>query len=947
MICQDDQRRMHVRDHRDPQLRRDLNGLDYVEVDNDQTTLTAYFIGKLPPQLRVDGPGLVDYLRIEGGRRVRDVRVVDVDPYPVDDPELDDALVVHVDKPGDFSTYTLRLVGVEGIDPRYDRADFSFKVNCPSDLDCATPNTCPPPALDEPEINYLARDYAGFRQLILDRLALIMPDWQERHLPDLGIALVELLAYVGDHLSYTQDAAATEAYLETARQRISVRRHARLVDYALHEGCNARAWLCLSVSEREFELDLARAFFVTRLDATLAAPQAVLTDEQLRQIPAAAYEAFEPLKREKATLRQARNEIHFYTWGQRDCCLPKGATAATLLDSWATSGGSPSQQASQKQAASQPPDYSQAPRALKLAPGDVLILEEVLGPKTGQPADADPARRHAVRLTRVETAVDTLVPQELKVNGATVHWPTPLLEVEWADEDALPFALCLSTLGPAPECQYLADVSVARGNVILVDHGRTVRPPEPLGIVPLDRALAHCLCEGEPGDVAYSAGRFHPRLERTPLTHREPMPADAHARRTWVAAARLTQQDPRAALPQITLRQTPAVPGDRGRFAVPLFELRDLDDPSRLVEQMRDRSSSHGARLRRKLSAGTEQRLDALAPDQGPPASLLDAVRRELGALLRTWEPRADLLGSGPNDRHFVAEIDNEGRGHLRFGDGALGERPPAGSAFYAGYRVGNGRSGNVGGEAIAHLVLIDMSVSGVSVQVRNPLPAIGGIDPEPLAEAKLYAPFTFRGRLERAVIAADYAEIARREFDRLLQEAAARLVWTGSWYEAEVAVDTRGTVAAADWLVQAVDGCLQRYRRMGHDLRVEGARYTPLDIGLEVCVKSAYLRGHVKAALLRLFSNRALGGGQRGFFHPDRFTFGDDVHLSRLIAAAQAVAGVESVTVTRLQRLYEASDQEIDNGVLPLGPFEIAQVDNDPSFPEHGRLTLVLKGGR
>ena len=34
--------------------------------------------------------------------------------------------------------------------------------------------------LVEPEINYLAKDYASFRRLVLDRLALIMPDWQER-----------------------------------------------------------------------------------------------------------------------------------------------------------------------------------------------------------------------------------------------------------------------------------------------------------------------------------------------------------------------------------------------------------------------------------------------------------------------------------------------------------------------------------------------------------------------------------------------------------------------------------------------------------------------------------------------------------------------------------------------------------------------------------------------
>ena len=70
-----------------------------------------------------------------------------------------------------------------------------------------------------------------------------MPAWQERSPADIGIALVELLAYAGDQLSYYQDAVATEAYLGTARRRVSVRRHARLLDYPMHDGCNARAWV--------------------------------------------------------------------------------------------------------------------------------------------------------------------------------------------------------------------------------------------------------------------------------------------------------------------------------------------------------------------------------------------------------------------------------------------------------------------------------------------------------------------------------------------------------------------------------------------------------------------------------------------------------------------------------------------------------------------------------
>ena len=75
-----------------------------------------------------------------------------------------------------------------------------------------------------------------------------MPGWEGRQVADLGVMLAELFAHAGDQLSYHQDAVATEAYLATARRRVSVRRHARLVDYRLHDGCNARAWVVVSIS---------------------------------------------------------------------------------------------------------------------------------------------------------------------------------------------------------------------------------------------------------------------------------------------------------------------------------------------------------------------------------------------------------------------------------------------------------------------------------------------------------------------------------------------------------------------------------------------------------------------------------------------------------------------------------------------------------------------------
>jgi len=312
------------------------------------------------------------------------------------------------------------------------------------------------------------------------------------------------------------------------------------------------------------------------------------------------------------------------------------------------------------------------------------------------------------------------------------------------------------------------------------------------------------------------------------------------------------------------------------------------------------------------------------------------------------WQPRTDLLSSESDAAHFVVEVDDEGLAHLRFGDGDAGRMPEAGMVFQATYRIGGGVAGNVGAEAISRVVWPGkLSVSAETLRPRNPLAACGGTAPESIQEAKLFAPRAFRKELQRAIIAEDYAALVMREFPTEVQRAGAELRWTGGWYSVRVAIDPRGTLKPPDALLERIRCMLQRYRRMGHDVQVVAARYVPIEIEMNVCVQPHFLRGHVKAALLDVFQSGLRTNGEPGFFHPDNLTFGDSIYLSRLIAAAQAVEGVESVQVTTLRRQFEAKNREIERGLLPIGPLEVARLDGDPVNPENGKLKLNLKGGR
>ncbi|MFF7650924.1 putative baseplate assembly protein [Streptomyces sp. NPDC007983] len=1036
-----------------------FNGIDAVEVADDGLTLTVSFLGKAPHGLRPEN------VRIDGGRRITDITVDDISVEREEDPELDDKLYVTVDRAGDTSPYTLSLVETDpygrpgdepfpGFDQRYYRAEFRFRPDCPTPFDCKEGEDDEPATFaPAPVIDYTARDYDTLRAVVLDRLRLTTPDWIERNAADLGTTLVELLAYTADQISYHQDAVATEAYLDTARRRVSVRRHVRLIDYPMHDGCAARAYVALETADR---LTLRPGTYrFAAVDVRTLAPRdrpeigTVIDDRDLAVLDErGSVEVFEPVSDRPLRLRPAHNAIRLWTWGDEVCSLPRGASAATLRDEWTDDGCQE--------------------RALDLRPGDLLLFEEVRGPRSGTPGDADPAHRHAVRLTSVTPAVDRLAEQ-------------PVLEVTWAEADALPFPLCLTTRA-GTECALVEDVTVVRGNVALADHGRSLtwgcKPglPETVTVPPVPPVAGSCAPPAfgcfeadagneparligslldttrhggqlTPDDVtelftvvgqdrteraglgleragqrrervvpgtAYAqadalrtllaqglypgiAPRFRPVLQRSPVAQTVPFPDPRH-----IAAG---QAERLAAIPdRVRHRLLELWRGARDHDGLPdeeiaeltvLFGLRLLErlalsrHPVRALRELLHRSGQLlAAKLRRlavltaRAGAGTvlgphiaweishswgRAYAHGLHPDDpvlhGPAAALTPDPRAALPAVHLTegdtdtvWIPQRDLLASGPRDRHFVGELQDDGRIALRFGDGRHGARPAPGARLRLHYRLGGGTAGNVGAEAINHLVLArdpddpedpDDTATGEPMpvaKVRNPLPAVGGTGPEPVEQVRQLAPLDLKRTRQRAITAEDYAALAAGLPG--VQRAAAEIRWTGSTGEAHIAIDAYGTGAPRQALLDSVAHALERYRRIGHDLVVGPAHPVPLDIAVEVCAAPGHQHGQILAELYRVLGSRPLPGGRLGFFHPDALTFGEPVRLSRLVAVAAAVPGVEGVAVTRLRRMFHPDDGETEAGVLRLGPLEVAQCDNDPDRPECGRVEITLNTG-
>ena len=260
------------------------------------------------------------------------------------------------------------------------------------------------------------------------------------------------------------------------------------------------------------------------------------------------------------------------------------------------------------------------------------------------------------------------------------------------------------------------------------------------------------------------------------------------------------------------------------------------------------------------------------------------------------WTVVVDLLSAGPNYTLFVAEVDNDGGASLRFGNSVYGMAPVTDTVFQASYRIGNGTPGNIGADALAliatnnSVLLSDLS-NPVVTSITNPLPASGGIDPQPLSQVRQLAPIAFRTQ-ERAVTPQDYGTMAK-QVDPSLSQALGTFRWTGSWRTVFISADPKGTETLSPAEATGIQTGMELYRMAGHDVAVMAPIYVSLEVHMQVCVKPGYLASDVEQALLNVLSNRILPDGTVGAFYPDNFTFGQTIYLSPIYALVQNTAGI------------------------------------------------------
>lgn len=373
---------------------------------------------------------------------------------------------------GDYSTYLLSTTSVGlgapdnalplAMDPLLNALPFKFRPGC-FNLNC-TPMEKGRPAPTEPEIDYLARDYDSFRHVLIAAMMRRVPGWSPSSEADFDQVLIDLVAADADEQADYHDRVMNERALATARKRVSLARHARLLDYHIHQGNQASTWLALEVAG------------MVDLPATGQDEFGVWSGRAWQDDDAVIF----AMARDGGSWRQRcfaqLNRLRLYTWGKTVTALAAGSTEADLT------AATPLTQTEAEALrdfflgthASQVPGPGAADVNTAV---DQLLIQEALNPETGTANGRRIAQRQLLQLLPLHGPIARA---EALQDPFTGEW---LVRVRWRAEDALRQNFCFVC-----DCagQPVEDVSLFHANLLRVTQGRpritTFRAPgQPLG----------------------------------------------------------------------------------------------------------------------------------------------------------------------------------------------------------------------------------------------------------------------------------------------------------------------------------------------------------------------------------------------------------------------------------------------------------------------------------
>lgn len=273
-----------------------------------------------------------------------------------------------------------------------------------------------------------------------------------------------------------------------------------------------------------------------------------------------------------------------------------------------------------------------------------------------------------------------------------------------------------------------------------------------------------------------------------------------------------------------------------------------------------------------------------------PPLTYVPSARTPKGeAALRLlvngelWDEVPSLFGQPPSAPVYTARQSDEGTTVLQFGDGVTGSRLPTGRGnVLATYRQGSGLEGRLKARQLD--ILLDRPVGLGSA--ANPAATEGGADPEERERARQAAPVAVR-TFGRAVSLLDFEWLALESGQ--VARAKATWVWRGLEKAVHLTVAGQKGGTFTDGELKILHSALTRQRDPNHPLLLANVGRVAVEIEAKVAVDGRFVRDAVAREARRTL---------REALDFDHMDFAQPLHLSDVYRILQEVRGVLYVDV-------------------------------------------------
>lgn len=267
-------------------------------------------------------------------------------------------------------------------------------------------------------------------------------------------------------------------------------------------------------------------------------------------------------------------------------------------------------------------------------------------------------------------------------------------------------------------------------------------------------------------------------------------------------------------------------------------------------------------------------------------SALIDTVQvwtTEYG-VVRDWARVDDFLDSTASDRHYTAKVDENNLVTVEFGDGLSGMRLPVGITASCFYKIGGGKAGNVGLNAITDFT--GAEVAGIDSMFNPEAPTQTGKEAEDIEYARVMAPKLARAN-DRCVTVADFESFSCN-FENIVKAKAVETFNANG--DLNIYIATNEYTPTTALFKSNLWNYLDEKKLITINPIIHDATFKLFDVTVAITTNTNYWNADVKATVENYLTVA---------LHVSQFDFGYTLVRNRLIKEILLLDGVDDLVFT------------------------------------------------